>query len=283
MCESGATLPPVSAPSPNSLRKPGIACFGVFEADLQARELRKQGRRVRLQDQPFAVLAVLLERPGVIVTRDELRDKLWPADTFVDFDHSLNTAVNKIREVLGDSATGPRFIETVARRGYRFLGEVRMAQDTEAALPEPPKLASENQMALPSAHRGITRLLFGLLQVMYLVFYVEALLHWRAVDRIEVFNIGAPLVPLVVIVTAGVGIPLRFYLLSAAAFDHTELGVKFHKIFLGVLVLDLLWAIAPFLIVEKIGFAPAFGSTAALLYVPFSERTLVRMAYSSRH
>jgi cholera toxin transcriptional activator len=271
----------VSAPASNSSRKPGIARFGVFEADLEAHELRKQGRRVRLQDQPFAILALLLERPGAIVSREELRDKLWPADTFVDFDHSLNTAVNKIREVLGDSASSPRFVETVARRGYRFLGEVRTSGDAEAAPQEQAKLIPDNA-ELPQTHRGITRLLFGLLQVMYLVFYVEALLHWHALDRIEVFNIGGPLVASVVIVTAGVGIPLRFYLLSAVAFDHAQLGLKFHKIFLGILVLDLLWAIAPFLMVEKIGFGPAFGATAALLYVPFAERTLVRMAYLSR-
>ena len=103
---------------------PEIVRFGVFEADLQARELRKSGRRLRLQDQPFFVLAALLERPGTVVTREELRQRLWPADTFVDFDHSLNTAVNKLREVLGDSAASPRFIETLARRGYRFVAEV---------------------------------------------------------------------------------------------------------------------------------------------------------------
>ena len=80
---------------------------------------------MRLQDQPFAVLAFLLERAGAVVTREELRAHLWPADTFVDFDHSLNTAVNKLREVLGDSASSPRFIETVARRGYRFIAEVQ--------------------------------------------------------------------------------------------------------------------------------------------------------------
>jgi len=122
-------------------------------------------------------------------------------------------------------------------------------------------------------------LLFGLLQLMYLVFYGEALLHWHEVDRLEVFNIGAPLVPAVVIVAACVGIPLRLYLLSAVAFDYARLGVNFQRIFLGVLVLDLLWAIAPFFLVDKIGFAPAFGSTAALLYVPFAERTLLRMSY----
>ncbi len=257
-----------------------MARFGVFEADLEAGELRKQGKRVRLQDQPFALLAFLLERPGVIVTREELRDKLWPADTFVDFDHSLNTAVNKIREVLGDSASSPRFIETVARRGYRFIGGVQNSAETEALTQEQPTHAPHLYPDLPRAHRGITRLLFGLLQVMYLIFYLEALLHWHALDRIEILNVGAPLVASVVIVTAGVCIPLRFYLLSGVGFDYVRLGVKFHKIFLGILVLDLLWAIAPFLIVEKIGFGRAFGATAALLYVPFAERTLVRMAYS---
>ncbi len=95
--------------------------FGVFTADLAAGELRKNGVRIRLQEQPFQVLAYLLERPGEVVTREELRQKLWPADTFVDFDHSLNTAVNKLREALGDSATSPRYVETLARRGYRFL------------------------------------------------------------------------------------------------------------------------------------------------------------------
>lgn len=95
--------------------------FGVFEADLRAGELRKQGMRVKLQEQPFQVLALLLERPGQVVSRDELRKRLWPDDTFVDFDHSLSTAINKIREALGDSAESPRFIETIPRRGYRFI------------------------------------------------------------------------------------------------------------------------------------------------------------------
>src|ERR1700756_5027257 len=98
--------------------------FGVFELDLRAGELRKHGLRIRLQEQPFLVLATLLEHPGEVVTREELQKKLWPADTFVDFDHGLNKTINKIREALGDSAESPRFVETVARRGYRFLAEV---------------------------------------------------------------------------------------------------------------------------------------------------------------
>src|SRR5246500_3895594 len=101
--------------------------FGVFELDLRAGELRKRGLRVRLQEQPFQVLAMLLEHSGEVVTREELQKKLWPADTFVDFDHGLNKAISKIREALGDSAESPRFVETVGSRGYRFLAEVKSA------------------------------------------------------------------------------------------------------------------------------------------------------------
>ena len=101
-----------------------ILCFGSFEVDLASGELRRQGLKIGLQDQPFRLLALLLERAGEVVTREELRDKLWPADTFVDFDHSLNTAVRKLREALGDSAETPRYVETLARRGYRFVAPV---------------------------------------------------------------------------------------------------------------------------------------------------------------
>ena len=98
--------------------------FGVFEVDQRAGELRRNGARVKLQEQPFQILALLLERPGEVVTREELQSRLWPADTFVDFDHSLNAAVRRLRDALGDSAENPRFVETVARRGYRFLAPV---------------------------------------------------------------------------------------------------------------------------------------------------------------
>src|SRR5437016_4179892 len=109
---------------PVQTRSPGILRFGVFEVDERSGELRKQGVRIKLQEQPFHVLAVLLQRPGEVVTREELRSQNWPADTFVDFDNSLNTAINKLREALGDSADNPRFIETLPRRGYRFIAPV---------------------------------------------------------------------------------------------------------------------------------------------------------------
>src|SRR5882757_5008905 len=94
--------------------------FGSFEVDLRAGELRKDGVKLKLTGQPFQVLGNLLEHPGEVVTREELQKRLWP-DTFVDVDHNLNTAINKIREVLGDSAENPRFVETLSRRGYRFM------------------------------------------------------------------------------------------------------------------------------------------------------------------
>ena len=107
--------------------------FGTFEVDVRVGELRNQGVRIKLQEQPLLVLKVLLGRPGEIVTRDELRSQIWSADTFVDFDNSLNTAINKLREALGDSAQSPRFIETLPRKGYRFIAPVTSGNGKESA------------------------------------------------------------------------------------------------------------------------------------------------------
>jgi TolB-like protein/DNA-binding winged helix-turn-helix (wHTH) protein/Flp pilus assembly protein TadD len=114
--------------------------FGVFEFDPRAGELRRRGLKVRVRGRPLDILAILLERPADVVTRDELRQRLWPADTFVDFDHGLNAAVNKLREALGDTAENPRFIETLPRRGYRFIAPVDTWESSPpvAAPPEPP-------------------------------------------------------------------------------------------------------------------------------------------------
>jgi DNA-binding winged helix-turn-helix (wHTH) protein len=290
-------------PMPSFNREARLLRFGVFEVDLTAGELRKNGARIRLQEQPFQVLTALLQNAGHVVTRDELREKIWPADTFVDFDHSLNTAVNKIRESLGDSASSPRFVETLARRGYRFIAPVdgiaaattgsAPAQDkgTPGGAPAPHGLdaasssaddALHSELHVPIPRRGLVRALFALIQVMYLIFYVSGLAHLRGVDRIATnFVPGwrALVIVGVVLVTGAVGIPLRFYLLSAVAFDFRKLGGTFGRLFPFVLALDQLWAIAPFLLLPQIGVGLAFAATAALLYVPFSERTLVRLAY----
>jgi Tol biopolymer transport system component/DNA-binding winged helix-turn-helix (wHTH) protein len=113
-------------------RSAQVIRFDNFEVDLRVGELRKHRRRIRLQEQPFQVLALLLEHPGEIITREEIREKLWPADTFVDFDHGLNSAVGRLRDALSDSAGNPKFIETVPRKGYRFIGEPEiLATETE--------------------------------------------------------------------------------------------------------------------------------------------------------
>lgn len=139
-------------PRPNLLR------FGAFEADPEAHELRKQGMRIRLPDQAFQVLLALLENPGRVVTREELHKRLWPADTFVEFDHNLNNAISRLREALGDSADSPRFIETLPRRGYRFIAPVEAAGpfggDASArppVLPSAPARASRLRWLIPVA------------------------------------------------------------------------------------------------------------------------------------
>jgi len=267
-----------------------IARFGVFELDLSAAALRKNGAKLRLQEQPFQVLAFLLERAGDVITREELRQRLWPADTFVDFDHSLNTAVNKLRETLGDSPSSPRYIETLARRGYRFIAPVSMAARPSASSPaasaaNSPAQPLHPELGVPIPRRALTRGLFALIQLMYLIFYLSALFRLHAVQGIaESLLLGWRATTLVaaVMVTAGIGIPLRSYLLSAVGFDHQRLGEKFQQMFPFILALDQLWAIAPFLLMPKIGLGAAFAASAALLYVPFSERTLIRMAYVER-
>jgi DNA-binding winged helix-turn-helix (wHTH) protein len=275
-----------------------IARFGVFELDLSAGELRKNGRKLRLQEQPFQILALLLERAGDVVTREELRQKLWAADTFVDFDHGLNTAVNKLRELLGDSASSPRFIETLARRGYRFIAPVQSETQSRAQPAPQPSAPAEQEsqqkvdasalhpdLDVPIPRRGLTRGLFVLIQGMYLSFYLSALFRLHTIQNIADSFLpawGPTALAGVVMITAGVGIPLRCYLLSSVGFDHQPLAEKFRQMFPFVLALDQLWAVSPFLLISKIGIGAAFAACAALLYVPFSQRTLVRLAYVGR-
>jgi len=160
--------------------------FGVFELDPRAGELRKHGLRVRLQGQPFQVLAILLGRPGEVITREELQKNLWPADTFVDFDHGLNKAISKIRDALGDSAESPRFVETIARRGYRFLAEVKAAgavpaRSPEHASPPPAAEAREGQSpegTLPTLKRPLSSLAWKI-SGFVLVLLMASLAAWK--------------------------------------------------------------------------------------------------------
>src|SRR4030088_2807921 len=125
--------------------------FGVFEVDERAAELRKRGIRIKLQEQPFQILCLLLDHSGEVVTREELRHKLWPAHTFVDFDRSLNKAMTKLRSTLGDSAENPRYIETIPRHGYRFLAPVHCHRDGAKAPATAPRTAEQTPLQTRAA------------------------------------------------------------------------------------------------------------------------------------
>jgi cholera toxin transcriptional activator len=275
--------------------------FGVFEFDNASGELYRDGKvQPRIREQALQILLMLLERPRVLVTREELRDRLWSSDTFVDFDHGLNTAINQLRSALGDSAANPRFIQTLPRRGYRFIAPVelmpnlspRSAHDSTAAnivsSDQSEGTASRDSSSsilsdaceLPSVSRRLVLILFSLIQVMYLTFYIVALTRVYQVESI----LSHPQIPslsilIALIVTAAVGIPIRLYLLAATAFHYGGLNTKFKKLFPFVLPLDELWALAPFLIIHRIGFGLALAATAALLYLPFSQRSLLLMGF----
>lgn len=256
---------------------------------MKAAELRRRGVRLKLQLQPFQVLVALLERPREVVTRDELRQKLWPQDTFVDFDHGLNTAMVKLRDVLGDSAAEPKYIETIAKRGYRFLGEVTPTSPPASGpaaipIPAPDPRADAALSELPRTSRRTSRVLFLLAQVMYLIFYVAALFNLDRLNEAAFYawHGAGHLVFTVYVVTALAGIAVRLYLLTATALDYHFLARNYLRIFPELLILDMLWALSPLLLEQYLHLGLALGASAALIYMPFAQRTLVRMIDSNR-
>lgn len=257
-----------------------VFSFGVFEADEARGELRKHGIRIKLHAQPFQVLMLLLERPAEVVTREEMRQRLWGQDTFVDFDHGLNSAVNKIREALDDSAAQPRYVETVSGKGYRFIAPVTLRGADLAPLP--PGTAGailSTPEELPRARRKLVSTLLVLIQVLYLAFYLLALANLHEINDLFVeAQLLPPFVLMTVLVTTAAGlIPVRLYLLAAVAFDLRQLPSKFAKLFPVLLLLDLLWALSPFLLTHYVSTGLALGMSAALVYLPFAQRSLVLM------
>jgi cholera toxin transcriptional activator len=257
--------------------------FGVFEVDSGTGELRRNGLRVKLHSQPFQVLFMLLERPGEMLTREEICRELWPDGTFVDYEHGVNSAVNRLREALGDKASNPRFVETLARRGYRFLAPVeRIGQEEEAAQieVEPPAAAPHLLAAaedLPKSSHSVVQTLFILLQVMYLGFYAGALANLA-----EISDIFSPLrfatqIFTVMVATATVLIPVRAFLVCAVLFHAPGIREKFPKIWRFLLPLDELWSLAPFLLLHHIDYGLALASTTLLVYSPFAQRSLILM------
>ena len=279
--------------------------FGTFEVNEATGELRKEGIRISSTSQPFQVLMMLLERPSELVTREEMRQRLWGDDTIVDFDHGLNTAVNKLREALGDAATQPRHVETVSGRGYRFIVPVTVAEPVSRSSVGPvvagaslysgthatavvsedeqrkasPRTALAAPHDLPNAPRALVRVLLLLTQAMYLAFYLGALANLPEIREIfaDARILSTAILMTVLVVTAVALIPVRLYLFAAVTFDFQQLAEKFKRIFPVLLWMDLLWALSPFLLIHHINGGLALGMTAALVYMPFAQRSLVLM------
>jgi DNA-binding winged helix-turn-helix (wHTH) protein len=284
--------------------------FGVFEADVATGELRRKGLRVKLNTQPFQLLLMLLNRPGELVTREEIQRELWPHGTFVDFEHGVNSAVNRIREALGDTAANPRFLETLARRGYRFIAPVERVERAKnlaadessvtgkASLPpitesreepaadldlqaEPPRRLRFQILTtpedLPKSPPAIVQTLFALLQLMYLGFYVGALANLAEIKDLLSPVPDADLAYRVLIVTAAILIPVRAFVLCAALFHAPDFRGKFRKLWPFLFLFDELWSLAPFLLLHHINFGLALACTTLLVYSPFAQRSLVLM------
>jgi len=272
--------------------------FGAFEADGATGELRRQGLRIKLNAQPFQVLLLLLDRPGQLLTREEISRELWPDGTFVDYEHGVNSAVNRIREALGDTAASPRFVETLARRGYRFVAPVERINPSEHPAPVPGQITSGNIESpapptdpeprlrdrilssphdLPRASHPVVQTLFVLLQLMYLGFYVGALANLAEIEGMLALLPKPTLLLTVLIITAAILIPVRAFVLSAVLFHAPRAREKFLKIWPFLLPLDILWALSPFLLLHHINFGLALACLALLVYSPFAQRSLVLM------
>jgi DNA-binding winged helix-turn-helix (wHTH) protein len=269
--------------------------FGVFEADAASGELRRQGTRIKLNAQPFQVLLMLVARPGQLLTREEICRELWPDGTFVDYEHGVNSAINRIREALGDTAANPRFIETLARRGYRFVVPVeRIGLDEKSSpasyslsqsadqssvpnQPDTPRGILSTPQDLPKAAQPVVQTLFVLLQLMYLGFYVGALANLAEIDDLFSALPRSTLALDVMTVTAGILIPVRAFVLCAVLFHAPGVREKFLRIWPFLIVLDELWALSPFLLLHHINFGLALSCTTLLIYSPFAQRSLVLM------
>ena len=267
--------------------------FGVFELDTAKGELRRQGLRVKLHAQPFQILSMLLERPTEILTREEICRELWPDGTFVDFEHGLNSAINRLREALGDKASNPRFVETLARRGYRWLvpverilpSGVAVAPTAPAPAPEPAAGFLDRVLAspedLPQSSHAVVQTLFLLLQLLYLGFYIGALANLAEINDLLSSLPHAAQLFLLLIVTAAVMIPVRTFLCFAVLFRAPGLRERYRKLWLLLLPMDLLWALAPFLLLHHINSGVALACMTFLVYSPFAQRSLMLMGAGS--
>jgi DNA-binding winged helix-turn-helix (wHTH) protein len=285
----------MAAPEPRS--ESARIRFESFELDCGTGELFKESSRLKLQDQPARLLILLASRPGVLVTRNQIQEALWEDGQFVEFEHAINVAIKKIREALGDDPLKPRLIETLPRKGYRFIAAVEsvaapvVAEDLPAVesrveatsalaavliqtkiLDEPHEEQLEREFALPAIH---ARILFMVVQALYLTIYCLALIHMHDVASVlggaGLGRLAAPL-----LIGAAGSIPVRLYLIFTVGLGHPAAGLKYRRMLPYLMPWDWLWSVSPFLATPKIGAEWALVLSAVLVYPPISQLILMR-------
>jgi DNA-binding winged helix-turn-helix (wHTH) protein len=297
----------VSAPQ----SQPARVRFESYELDCNTGELFKDGSRLKLQDQPARLLILLVSRAGTLVTRDEIQESLWEDGQFVEFEHAINVAIKKIREALNDDPLKPRMLETLPRKGYRFIAPVEAlaspaksipveadkalpipkiepapAPVQDATLPPPPQIPTtirdaisdpdeetlEREFALPAKP---ARILFLTVQVMYLTIYSLALIHMYDVASVlGTAGLGWLAAPL--LIGAAGSIPVRLYLIFTVGLGHPAAGIKYRRMLPYLMPWDWIWAASPFLAVHTIGPELALVFSAVLVYPPISQLILMR-------
>jgi DNA-binding winged helix-turn-helix (wHTH) protein len=276
--------------------------FEAFELDCKTGELFKDGARLKLQDQPARLLILLVSRAGMLVSRDEIQEALWEDGQFVEFEHAINVAVKKIREALNDDPLKPRMLETLPRKGYRFIANVEtVPAETIAALPqpgvEPPKITREEATLPPAAPTHIridehppdeetlerefalpatpARILFLVVQAMYLTVYCLALIHMYDVASV-LGAAGVAWLAVPLLIGAAGSIPVRLYLAFTVGLGHPAAALKYRRMLPYLMPWDWVWAPSPFLAVHTIGPEWALVLTAVMVYPPISQLILIR-------
>ena len=263
--------------------------------------------RVKINAQPFQLLCLLLERPGEVLTREEISRRLWPDDTFVDFEHGVNSAINRIREALGDIASSPRFVETLARRGYRFVAPVERIGDLPAAQADSASPAAESPAQsrgevageihqsdpqlidrilatpeeLPSVSHPVVQTIFVLFQLMYMGFYIGALANLAEIGDLIAPLPHASIVFDTLVASAATLIPVRAFILTTGIFRAPAFSQNFLRLWPFLLFFDVLWSLSPFLLLHHINAGLALACTTLLVYSPFAQRSLILMGAGS--
>jgi cholera toxin transcriptional activator len=264
--------------------------FETFELNLHTGELSKAGVRVQLQDQPTRLLTLLANRPGELVTREEIQHELWKDGEFVEFEHAVNTAIRKIRVALDDTTDSPRIIETLPRKGYRFIASVDVVEappivtvqtappiPSQPSTPYGPPVGVEDGFVLPVSVKAC-RILFLLAQVPYVASYLAVFYNWYNLDA--ALTNAFILIPVdysrpCLQIMALIGFAVRIYLIGLVGWGHPNAGPRYRKLFPFLLFLDGLWSATP-LLLQSTGPLVSWAGLILMGWLIFGQRTLMR-------